>query len=461
MMRRVLVYRSDLLPPSETFIAAQAHALRRYAPVFAGLRRSVPTLALPSAASPSLARSAGERLLFQYFGRSRGLIAQVRAHAPALIHAHFALDGAEAVPLAQALGIPLVVTLHGYDVMCSDKTHRETRRGRRYLARRENLWRMAECFVCVSHAVRARALQQGFPADKLQVLPIGVRPEPCLRTLAPGDTVLFVGRLVHKKGCAILLDAMLQVQRQLPHAKLRVAGDGPERRSLESKASALGLCAEFLGMRSAAEVRLEMQQARCLAAPSITAASGDAEGLPIVLCEALGMGLPVASTWHSGIPELIEHRVHGLLAREGDAATLAQHLVELCSNDSLVQSLREAGYARIQQHFHLDRQTALLESLYDEAVAGQRRGPAASDARALTPLPPPFAPLEWDEEATLSVRSRMPSRRSLDAELPSMKMHREEPAHSTRKLPANAAEAAGKYPTPREHPQAACVRKDR
>ncbi len=395
MTPRVLIYRSDLLPPSETFIAAQAAALGCYRPVFAGLRRVRASLPLPSL--PVLPGSAGERLLFQQTGLAPVLIRTARAQHASLVHAHFALDAAEALPLARALQLPLVVTLHGYDVMSSDEAHRLTRQGRLYLARRRQLWSRAALFLCVSNAIHERALTRGFPAHKLRTLPIGIdtRALAFESILTRAPAILFVGRLVEKKGCDLLLQAMARVQASLPETRLLIAGDGPERPRLEAFAAAHTRNTSFLGVQTPQQVHALMRSARCLAAPSITAANGDAEGLPTVLCEALALGLPVASTAHSGIPELIEHRRHGLLSVERDADTLARHLIEICTDDGLAERLRTAGRARVEQSFDLTRQTRKLEILYDDAVAqhhssvlhslaaAQEQSPRAGDARQI------------------------------------------------------------------------------
>ncbi len=382
MTPRALLYRSDLLPPSETFIAAQTAALRRYQPVFIGLRRSRPSLPLPSA--PVLPGGPGARHLFQQTGFAPGLAQAARAQNASLIHAHFALDATEALPLARALGLPLLVTLHGYDIMCSDEAHRRTRRGRLYLARRQQLWSQTAMFLCVSNAIRARALERGFPAHKLRVLPTGVDTQALVPApeLTRQPLILFVGRLVEKKGCRLLLQAMIQVQQTLPGARLLFAGDGAERSELEAFATEHVRGTRFLGAQTPEQVRALMRSARCVAAPSITAANGDSEGLPTVLCEAFALGLPVASTYHSGIPELIRHREHGLLSPERDVQALAQHLIELCTDDALAQRLRSAGRARVEQSFDLTRQTRLLEAIYDEAVVQHRSGILISLAAA-------------------------------------------------------------------------------
>ncbi len=372
--RSVVIYRSELLAYSETFIVAQASAMRAYAPLFAGIRRVPRSLALPL---PSWVVAEGDgvvdrarRYLFRRTGRSPALLASLRAHAPSLLHAHFAIDAAEALPLARRLAIPLVVTLHGYDVMASDQTHGASRRGRLYLARRSRLFREASLFLCVSEAICRRAIERGFPAEKLRVHAIGIdvtqfHPPP---RLEPAPAILFVGRLVEKKGCAHLIRAMSEVRRVLPEARLVVLGDGPERVRLEAEARRWGSQAIFLGVQDGEQVRQWMASSRVLAVPSITARDGDAEGLPTVLYEALAMGLPVACFRTSGIPELVRDGVEGLLADEGDEAGLAANLLRICQDDGLAMRLGQAGRRRVEQAFELGAQTAALEAIYAELI---------------------------------------------------------------------------------------------
>ncbi len=373
-MQRILIYRSELLAYSETFIAAQAGAMRTYAPIFAGLRRVPGSLALPA---PSFVVTEQDGLLhrarryaFLKTGHAPALLASLRQQKPALLHAHFAVDAAEALPLLRALAIPLIVTLHGYDVMANDDTHRSSRQGRTYLARRQELFREASLFLCVSKAIRQKAIERGFPERKLRVHAIGIDLEKFQPpgSLEPAPIILFVGRLVEKKGCAHLIRAMSEVRRVLPQARLIVLGDGPERARLEAEAQGWGAQTIFLGIQTGDQVRHWMAASRVLALPSVTARNGDAEGLPTVLYEALAMGLPVACFRTSGIPELVRDEVEGLLADEGDEAGMARNLLRLCQEDTLAARMGAAGRRRVEQSFELGKQTADLEAFYTQVL---------------------------------------------------------------------------------------------
>ena len=377
-MRSVLIYRDDLLPPSETFIRAQAMGLRRYEPVFVGLRDTDSSLvsgdARIVAESLSVVPRALRRHAHGFFGAHPGLhkrwfVEQIRSAQPALIHAHFAPDGVHALPLVAELNVPLIVTLHGYDVTARDSGRNPLRKMLRQRGL-EKLRSSATLFLCVSEFIREKAIGAGFPADKLLVHHIGVD----LSTFQPSPragssmNVLFVGRLTEKKGCDSLIRAMLQVKQHVPTAQLIVAGEGRLRSSLEQLARSLGVAVHFTGLLSHDSVRNYMESARVFAFPSVTARDGDSEGLGMVMLEAQAMGIPVVATRHGGIPEGILDGEHGLLCDELDVAGLARHITDLLTNQQLWDDHHQRGPAIVRERFNLVPQTALLEDIYDSVL---------------------------------------------------------------------------------------------
>lgn len=353
----VAIFRTPLFNASETFIQAQAASLTRYRPLIVGRE-----------AKGNVRPELEARILL------RPSVEQLRAHAPRLIHAHFATDGLEALHLARRLGIPLVTTLHGYDV--SRSRLRMLLSGRlswmRYALQRRRLIAQGDLFLAVSDAIRGRALDQGFPAERTFTHRIGVdverfrpagEPEPGL--------IVHVGRLVEKKGTADLLQAFAALRRQGIAARLVVIGDGPLRSALEKQGSGLGLASEvqFLGALPPDAVREWLQRAWLVAAPSRTAADGDAEGLPTVLVEAAACGVPAVATEHSGIPEIVAAGRTGLLVAEGDVEGLAVGLTGILSSAEVRHRLGQAARALACEKFDLARQTAELEAHYDRLIA--------------------------------------------------------------------------------------------
>jgi colanic acid/amylovoran biosynthesis glycosyltransferase len=370
-MKSILIFRQTLLPVSETFICAQAAALCSFRPQYVGLLPATQSLPLPPdailmARTRSLI-SHGRTKLYSWSGIAPVFHQRVRLTTPVLAHAHFGPDGAAALPLAAALQIPLVVTLHGYDATMRDESLRTTLAGKLYLRRRSWLWERASLFLCVSEFIRQKALEAGFPQDKLRVHYIGIDRRIFTPAEAPaGKLVLFVGRLVAKKGCIHLIRAMRSVQDSVPSARLVVLGDGPLRASLEKSAQDLKLRCEFLGSQLSSVVVESIRRASLLCVPSMTAPDGDSEGLGMVLLEAQAMGRPVVGFRTGGIPEAIRDGVTGLLAAGGDEESLARHILRYLQDEAFWHNSSALGVKWTAKRFDLDRQTRELEVIYEQ-----------------------------------------------------------------------------------------------
>ncbi|HEX6375840.1 MAG TPA: glycosyltransferase [Allosphingosinicella sp.] len=363
----VAVFRSPLFNASETFVRAHVAGLHRYRAVAVGLVAKG-----EAEGTPYLPTGSGERLALTLLGRAERLAERLREQAPVLVHAHFGTDGLLALPLAERLGVPLVTTLHGHEV--SRSRTRLFFSGRlswmRYAALQARLFERGRLFLAVSEAVRQRALAAGYPAARTVTHLNGVDTSLFHPSGAPPEAglILHVGRLVEKKGTRQLLDAFARTR----GATLAIAGDGPLRPSLERQARTLGVAGSvrFLGTLPPPDLAGWMRRAWLLAAPSVTARDGDAEGLPTVVCEAAASGLPVVATRHSGIPEAVTDGVTGLLSPERDTAALARNLSTLLDSPDLRAAMGAAARALAEQRFDGGRQMARLEAHYD-ALTGR------------------------------------------------------------------------------------------
>lgn len=366
------VFRSAAFARSEAFIQAQAASLKRYRPLVVALKRTgelVPELEdrLLTPWTP------GQIALMRLTGRPPLPEALRRAH-PALIHAHFAPDGLLALPLARALGAPLVTSLRGYDV--SVYPGRMLASGRlswmRYALAGGRLRREGELFLAVSEELRRLAIERGFPEARTLVHYDGVdldRFRPQSGAVVPG-LVLHVGRLVEKKGAALLIRAFAQALPAQPQARLVIIGEGPLEGELRKLAGGLGLGehVRFLGPQPHAAVRDWMARAWALAAPSQRARNGDAEGLPTVLVEAAACATPAVGSIHSGIPEIVVEGRSGLLFPEGDTAALAARLSELLASPDLRGRLAAGARRLAEERFDASAQAHALEAHYDRLL---------------------------------------------------------------------------------------------
>ena len=189
-MRNVLIFRGLLLPPSETFVLAQAAALERYRPVFCGLTDAPRSLPVPRPIRLTRHDALFARYRMEAYRRlhwAPGFHRSVHRAHPALLHSHFAVDGTDALGMQKDLHLPMVVTLHGFDVSTSDEDFARSRSGRLFLSRRQQLWQTASHFVCVSKAIREIALRAGYPEEKLIVRYIGIDCEQVCGSAGSGS----------------------------------------------------------------------------------------------------------------------------------------------------------------------------------------------------------------------------------------------------------------------------------
>jgi glycosyltransferase involved in cell wall biosynthesis len=271
------------------------------------------------------------------------------------------------MPLQRRLDLPLVVTFHGYDA-----TQRcDLRSGVmawRYGRLRHRLVDSANRLLAVSDYIRRRIIALGVPESRIQTHYIGVDlakfPPAPLEEREP--IVLGVGRLVEKKGFEFLIDAMAEVQRSMPDLELVLIGGGDLEADLRERAVEKLGSFRMLGALPPREVISWMRRARILAAPSVVDRSGNTEGLPITILEALASGLPVVATRHAGIPEAVIDGESGFLVDEWDTTALAGRILELARDDAGWQSLSTSSRALVERSFDLTVQTRQLEDVYDQ-----------------------------------------------------------------------------------------------
>jgi glycosyltransferase involved in cell wall biosynthesis len=369
----VVVYRHQLFRVSEGFITQQAGALQRFRPLYAGRWCEGP----PPDAARVVTLEDGSRaeLWRQVLLRDPAPLARRLApHRPALVHAHFGVEGVYALPLARALGAPLVTTFHGFDATVRARALWLSRKPSwiHYAMARRRLAADGERFLCVSDYIRQRLLAIGFPRERTRTHYIGVDTEALTPGREPRDPqlILHVARLVPKKGTALLIAALARLRPTHPEAQLLIIGAGPLRAHLQARAAAAGVGGQvrFLGARPREEVLAWMGRAALLCQPSLAAPSGDREGLGMVLLEAAARGLPVIASRSGGMPEAVRAPEAGRLVAEGDDRELAAVLGELLGEERRLQAMSAAARQWVCERFDLRRQTEALEAIYEELL---------------------------------------------------------------------------------------------
>ncbi|MFY8117856.1 MAG: glycosyltransferase family 4 protein [Roseateles sp.] len=277
------------------------------------------------------------------------------------LHVHFGNAAALVGMLVKTLsGAGLSLTIHGPDEF--DDVY-----GQRLV----NKVAAADGVVCISQSVRSQLMRLSSPRHwgKLRLCHLGVDPEryqPSTSRRRPGPPrLLCIGRLTPAKGQLLLLRACAELQRKGLDFELIIVGDGPDRQGLQHSARLLQLQprVRFTGALNQAQVRAELEDADAFVLPSL------AEGIPVVLMEAMACGLPCLSSPVNGIPELIEHERDGLLATPGDTQALAAQLARLISDAALRGKLAEQGRAKVLRQFDLRRNTAQLASFFSSLPA--------------------------------------------------------------------------------------------
>lgn len=361
----VLVYRDRIGTRSEIqFLRRQYLGFRQLSPVWVG-RHVMPDAPMLGGTVARLGdgKALGwvERLLFRHLGVVSRLGFGTTAN---VVHAQFARGGALALPLAQALGKRLVVTLHGGDVS-KKRNWQGTVQARRWPA----VVATAARFVCVSAAVAETAERHGVPRAKITVLPIGVEvPDVVSRRGDGSRPFLFVGRFVPKKGIDVLADAVRHLHATGAPVRLQCVGDGPLRSTLEAVARETG-AVELTGWLPPEEVTRRMAGSSALLVPSIVAPDGDAEGLPSVIPEAMAQAVPVIGSAEGGIAEAVQHEVTGLLVPPGEPASLAAAMARLASQPELRHALGQAAFAYVSARLNAQVQSAALETLLLEVAS--------------------------------------------------------------------------------------------
>ncbi len=239
---------------------------------------------------------------------------------------------------------------------------------------------------------RQRVLALGWPTDRVAVHFSGLDINKFIfrsRQLEPDNPIRIVttGRLVEKKGLEFAIRAVAQQAQRYPNLTYTIIGDGSLRSALQQLI--VELRAEsyihLVGWKNEAEIVDILDTCHLFIAPSVTAADGDQDAPTNVLKEAMAMGLPVLSTYHGGIPELVENGVSGFLVPERDADALAERLGYLLDHPERWPELGIAGQRFVERHFDIQMLNDRLVQIYDQLLSSvDQSGPRSSDHTPLS-----------------------------------------------------------------------------
>ena len=237
----------------------------------------------------------------------------------------------------------------------------------------DELFQTGDFFLANCEFFRHRVIKLGCPPHKIVVHGSGLDCSkfPFSLRYLPVDgkiRIATTGRLVEKKGIEYAILAVAQ-QAKAHHIEYNIIGDGELKPELQKLIDELNVGdVNLLGWKNEQEIIEILQRSHLFIAPSVTAADGNQDAPTNVLKEAMAMGLPVISTYHGGIPELVEEGVSGFLVPERDADALAQKLGYLLDHPETWAEMGRAGRTYVEQHYDLHKLNDRLVNIYQQLL---------------------------------------------------------------------------------------------
>jgi glycosyltransferase involved in cell wall biosynthesis len=296
-----------------------------------------------------------------YFVEAGILAKQIREQQIQHLHNHLADSSCTVAMLAAELGgFTYSFTIHGPYIFFAP-----------YRWRLDEKIKRALFVCCISHFCRSQAMLFA-PTEKwerMHIIHCGVNPKLFERVSCdkPSKQLLYVGRLAAAKGLPILFQSLEKLKSSHRDIILTVVGDGEYRAELEQMSDRFGLTEQvkFVGYKSQAEVRQYLQQTDIFVLPSF------AEGVPVVLMEAMAAGIPVVATQIAGISELVEEGISGYLVPPGDPVSLAQRIEILLGDHQLREQFGASGRLKVEQEFNLHEEVERLYRVMNSALQGK------------------------------------------------------------------------------------------
>ena len=283
----------------------------------------------------------------------------MRSHDCSHIHIHFA--STVGLLLAKTFPVTISIAIHGpaeFEEPASFHLREKIE---------------ASTFVCaISDYGRSQLMKAANPEqwEKLETIALGIDPDvftPSSKSSFEHGSfgIISVGRLSPEKAQRILIDAVARLVKEGRRVRLRLVGEGPDRLNLETHIVACGL-SDTVSL----EGGLNQDQLKALYRESDAfALASFAEGVPVVLMEAMAMEIPCVATWITGVPELIQDGIDGLLVAPSDVGQLSRAIARLMDDPDLRSRIAKSGRCKVIQQYNLSKNTALLAKVFERRVS--------------------------------------------------------------------------------------------
>ncbi|WP_162463008.1 glycosyltransferase [Paenibacillus psychroresistens] len=354
-MKKIAFVRLRYLPPSETFIYEELKNIKRFkAIVYTHRKINIKRFPFPR--------------IKHLPSRTSKIARKFRRKKIRLIHARFGNAGVKLMSVKKRLHIPMVTSFHGFDLPSKRNSRKPYHRKLRVL------FKVGNKFTVPSRQMKRQLIRWGCPARKIKIMYSGINLQKFSYKRRENKTnhisLISVGRLHRKKGLNYLIKAFKKVHDQHPSSRLVIVGDGDQRRMLKRLIASLKLkkSVKLKGLIAHGQLTELLHRADIFCLPSITTKDGNHEGIPNSIKEAMATGLPVVSTKHGGIPELVTNGRDGLLVPERNVKSLANKIKQLIKNPALRLQMGINGRERVVRHFNSAKQVRKLEGIYQKLI---------------------------------------------------------------------------------------------
>ena len=286
----------------------------------------------------------------------------MQEHQIDVVLAEYGTAGSFITPICKNLDIPLLVHFHGFDASRKDILNT-------FKKGYQLMFSYATKIIVVSHAMKQALVGQSCPETKLLINTCGPHPDYLkIKPNLESNYIISVGRHTYKKAPYLMILAFQKVLEQQPHLKLKMIGDGELFDVSKNLVKSLGLENDIilLGGLERKEIIKHLQSAFLFVQHSLVALNGDSEGTPVGIIEAMAAGLPIVSTRHAGIPDVVTENETGFLVDEGDINAMAEQILTLADNRDLAGSFGKKGNERILSEFTLQKHLETINRLIEE-----------------------------------------------------------------------------------------------
>jgi colanic acid/amylovoran biosynthesis glycosyltransferase len=386
-MKKVLHYKDGpYLPLTENWIYEIVGHHRRYLPFIYchGIlnRESFPANNIRSLESDSWNKNPAiffNLLWNKFFGFYPYFYYSLRKDKPTVIHAHFGSSGHSILRIKKMFNIPLITTFYGQDLsMLPNKFPK-------WKEKYKKLFQEGELFLIEGSHMKKSLTNLGCPENKIKIQHQGIdlKKIPFILRNIERDKeikVLISASFREKKGIPYAVEAIGIVRKKLPKIKIKltIIGDSTgdkegeiEKRKILDTVERYNLKAttKMLGFQPHRAFLQELYEHHIFLSPSVTASTGDTEGgAPVSIIEASASGIPVVSTFHCDIPEVILNNKSGYLVKEKGVKGLAEKLYDLISNPSIWEKMGKVGRSHIEKNYNIKKQVIKLEKIYDSLL---------------------------------------------------------------------------------------------